>query len=57
MQMLGGRQGMGAPAAPQQSSGGFGGNAGGYDEPDFSPAPPRNKPKPSFDDLGDDIPF
>lgn len=57
MQMLGGRQGMGAPAAPQQSAGGFGGGAGGYDEPDFSPAPPRNKPKPSFDDLGDDIPF
>jgi single-strand DNA-binding protein len=52
MQMLGGRQGMGAPAA----SGGGGG--GGYDEPtDYAPAPPKNKPKPSFDDLGDDIPF
>jgi single-strand DNA-binding protein len=52
MQMLGSRQGMGAPA---QSGGG----GGGYDEPaaDYSPAPPRNKPKPSFDDLGDDIPF
>jgi single-strand DNA-binding protein len=50
MQMLGGRQGMGAPA----SSGG----GGGYDEPtDYAPAPPKNKPKPSFDDLGDDIPF
>ncbi len=51
MQMLGGRQGMGAPA----SSGG----GGGYDnEPaDYAPAPARNKPKPSFDDLGDDIPF
>ena len=50
MQMLGGRQGMGAPA----SSGG-----GGYDsEPaDYAPAPARNKPKPAFDDLGDDIPF
>ena len=52
MQMLGGRQGMGAPA------GGGGGGGGGYDEPtDYSPAPPKNKPKPSFDDLGDDIPF
>ena len=53
MTMLGSRQGMGAPA----SSGGGGG--GGYDnEPDYSPAPARaNKPKPSFDDLGDDIPF
>jgi len=52
MQMLGSRQGQGAPA-----SSGSGG--GGYDsEPtDYSPAPPKNKPKPSFDDLGDDIPF
>jgi single-strand DNA-binding protein len=49
MQMLGGRQGMGAPA---------GGGGGGFDEPsDYAPAPPKNKPKPSFDDLGDDIPF
>lgn len=48
MKMLGSRQGMGAPA----------GGGGGYDEPtDYSPAPPKNKPKPSFDDLGDDIPF
>ena len=47
MQMLGSRQGMGAPAS-----------SGGYDEPsDYAPAPPKNKPKPSFDDLGDDIPF
>jgi single-strand DNA-binding protein len=48
MTMLGSRQGMGAPAS-----------SGGYDnEPtDYSPAPPKNKPKPSFDDLGDDIPF
>ncbi|UCV29015.1 single-stranded DNA-binding protein [Ferribacterium limneticum] len=52
MKMLGSRQGMGAPA------GGSGGGGGGYDEPtDYSPAPPKNKPKPSFDDLGDDIPF
>jgi len=49
MTMLGSRQGQGAPA----------GGGGGYDnEPtDYSPAPARNKPKPSFDDLGDDIPF
>ena len=48
MKMLGSRQGMGAPAS-----------SGGYDnEPaDYAPAPARNKPKPSFDDLGDDIPF
>ena len=50
MKMLGSRQGMGAPAG--------GGGGGGYDEPtDYAPAPPKNKPKPSFDDLGDDIPF
>ena len=48
MKMLGSRQGMGAPA----------GGGGGYDEPtDYAPAPPKNKPKPSFDDLGDDIRF
>jgi single-strand DNA-binding protein len=52
MKMLGSRQGMGAPA----SSGGGGG--GGYDDQaDYAPAPPKNRPKPSFDDLGDDIPF
>lgn len=45
MKMLGGRQdsGQSAPAS------------------DYAPAPrrpaPSNKPKPSFDDLGDDIPF
>ncbi len=50
MTMLGSRQGMGAPA---------GGGGGGYDsEPtDYAPAPAKNKPKPSFEDLGDDIPF
>ena len=50
MTMLGSRQGMGAPA---------GGGGGAYDsEPtDYSPAPAKSKPKPSFDDLGDDIPF
>jgi single-strand DNA-binding protein len=63
MKMLGSRQGMGAPAA--QGAGGYGGGSaggggygGGYDEPvDYAPAPPKNRPKPSFDDLGDDIPF
>lgn len=52
MQMLGGRQGMGAPASA--------GGGGGYDnapQVGYSPAPPKNRPKPSFDDLGDDIPF
>ena len=60
MQMLGSRQGMGAPASGGAGFGGGGGGGGGgaYDEPtDYSPAPPKNKPKPSFDDLGDDIPF
>lgn len=49
MVMLGSRQGMGAPAS----------SGGGYDSEstDYAPAPPRNKPKPAFDDLGDDIPF
>ena len=49
MQMLGSRQGMGAPA---------GSGGGGDNEPqDYAPAPRKDKPKPSFDDLGDDIPF
>ncbi len=47
MQMLGGRQGGGAMPMDNDSGGGN----------DYSPAPPKNKPKPSFDDLGDDIPF
>lgn len=49
MQMLGGRQGTGG----QQSGG------DGYDnEPTGnSQAPSKEGPKPSFDDLGDDIPF
>ena len=53
MTMLGSRQGMGAPA----SSGGGGGGAYDNVPADYAPAPARNKPKPSFDDLGDDIPF
>ena len=29
----------------------------GSEPTDYAPAPAKNKPKPSFDDLGDDIPF
>ena len=45
MKMLGKREGMGAP---QQD---------GNDNADYAPAPRKDKPKPAFDDLGDDIPF
>ena len=48
MQMLGRREGMGAPA----------GDSGGGS--DYQPAPAKkagNATKPSFDDLDDDIPF
>lgn len=45
MKMLGKREGGGAPS---NSDGGNG---------DYAPAPRKDKPKPSFDDLGDDIPF
>ncbi|WP_415037000.1 single-stranded DNA-binding protein [Azonexus sp.] len=50
MQMLGGRQGMGAPASSHDDN---------YAAPpaNYQPSPPQNKPKPAFDDLGDDIPF
>lgn len=47
MKMLGSRQGAG-------SSGGDANDGGTSDD---APASDRNKPKPSFDDLGDDIPF
>ncbi len=43
MKMLGKREGMGAPSDD--------------DSRDYAPAPKKDKPKPSFDDLGDDIPF
>lgn len=48
MKMLGSRQGTGAPAG-----------GGGYDsEPtDYQPAPPKNRPKPAFEEPGGDIPF
>jgi len=42
MKMLGGK-----------ASGGSSGN----DSSDYTPPPDKDKPKPSFDDLGDDIPF
>lgn len=45
MKMLGSRQGMGGPAPSDN------------DMTDYAPAPRKDKPKPSFDDLGDDIPF
>lgn len=50
MQMLGSRQGMGAPASSPDDN---------YGAPpaNYQPSPPQNKPKPAFDDLGDDIPF
>lgn len=52
MKMLGSR---GQGGGNQQQDGGHG---GGYEpQGDYNPAPPKNKPKPSFDDLGDDIPF
>jgi single-strand DNA-binding protein len=47
MQMLGGRQGMGAPSGSAEPAA------------DYQPAPKKagNTAKPSFDDLDDDIPF
>ena len=47
MQMLGGR-----PEGNGQQQGQSRGRDDGY-----TPAPPKDKQKPSFDDLGDDIPF
>ena len=44
MKMLGKREGMGAPQDNNDSA-------------DYAPAPRKDKPKPAFDDLGDDIPF
>jgi single-strand DNA-binding protein len=50
MKMLGSR-----PEGGGQSSGG---RNDGYDQAPRREAPPQgNKPKPSFDDLGDDVPF
>ena len=69
MQLLGKREGMGAPSG-DEGGGGGGGGGGGYSRP--APAarpsapPPRQAPAPSqaqarpssgFDDMDDDIPF
>ena len=49
MQMLGSRpQGQGQQGGNDSSYGG---------QSDYAPPPENNKPKHSFDDLGDDIPF
>ena len=70
MQMLGSRQGMGAPSGGGDE-GSYGGAGGGYESaPRRSPAPPppsrpaptpRAAPAPApssgFDDMDDDIPF
>jgi single-strand DNA-binding protein len=65
MQMLGKREGMGAPSGDDDGGGG----GGGYDSaprrsapPSRAPAPPAQRPaasKPAsgFDDMDDDIPF
>ncbi|QWT44962.1 single-stranded DNA-binding protein [Azospira inquinata] len=52
MQMLGRREGSGAPAGDSYG----GGSAGGDYERSAAPAPAKKK-APSFDDMDDDIPF
>ena len=32
-------------------------NESGINDDGYAPPPAKDKPKPSFDDLGDDIPF
>jgi single-strand DNA-binding protein len=66
MQLLGAREGMGAPAGDDD---GYGGDAGGYSRPAPAarPAPNPGRPAPApapvarpasgFDDMDDDIPF
>lgn len=44
MKMLGKREGMGEPQDKNSNT-------------DYAPAPRKDKPKPAFEDLGDDIPF
>ncbi|MQY52291.1 single-stranded DNA-binding protein [Rhodocyclus tenuis] len=57
MQMLGGRQGMGAPASDDGGYGAYGGSSAPSPAP--APSAPRGAPakKASFDDMDDDIPF
>jgi single-strand DNA-binding protein len=69
MQMLGGRQGMGADAGGYSGGDSYGGGGGdSYDAPPSRPAAPRQappapaarpqpKPAPNFSDMDDDIPF
>jgi len=55
MRMLG--SGPGNANTPASDSSSSQGSRNGLADDSYSPAPPKNKPKPSFDDLGDDIPF
>ncbi|MBE7367734.1 single-stranded DNA-binding protein [Ramlibacter pallidus] len=64
MQMLGSRQGMGAPAGGGDDDGGYGDSAPRRSAPPSrAPAPaagaraPASKPASGFDDMDDDIPF
>jgi single-strand DNA-binding protein len=63
MQLLGGREGRGAPAGEDD---GYGADAGGYSRPAPAPRPagrpapapaPTARPASGFDDMDDDIPF
>jgi single-strand DNA-binding protein len=59
MQMLGGREGMGAPSAEEDRGGYAGEGGGGRAAPASRPAASRPAPKSStgFDNMDDDIPF
>lgn len=61
MQMLGGRGEGGQRGDPDDRPAGVHGGQRQQSNDDYAPAPsrgtPANKPRPSFDDLGDDIPF
>jgi single-strand DNA-binding protein len=65
MQMLGSRQGQGAPSGEEDGGYSQGGGGGGYSRPPAAapraaaPAPRQAPAKPSsgFDDMDDDIPF
>jgi single-strand DNA-binding protein len=67
MQLLGGREGMGAPGGDDEGGAGGGGGGGGYRRPPAPAAAPRpappaqrapaSKPSTGFDDMDDDIPF
>jgi single-strand DNA-binding protein len=61
MQMLGSRQGMGAPASGGDDDGGYDSAPRRSAPPSRAPAPasrpPASKPASGFDDMDDDIPF